>query len=61
MEKQQRKNFTATTKVKMFISWQTFEGSKITSYSTIEMVRLFLHQGFDYVLTERFCEDVVEE
>ena len=45
----------------MFISWQTFEGLKITSYSTIEVVRLLLHEGCDYVLTERFCQDVLEE
>ena len=45
----------------MFISWQTFEGFKITSYSTIEVVRLLLQEGFDYVLTERFCQDVLEE
>ena len=45
----------------MFISWQTFEGFKVTSYSTIEVVRLLLQEGFDYVLMEKFCQDVLEE
>jgi len=45
----------------MFISWQAFEGFKITSYSTIEVVHLLLQEGFDYVFTERFCQDVLEE
>ena len=58
---QRGNNFTATAKAKMFISWQTFEGFKITSYSTIEVVRVLLHEGFEFVLTERFCQDVVLE
>mgnify|MGYP001792705560 CR=1 FL=1 len=58
---QRGNNFTATAKAKIFISWQTFEGFKITSYSTIEIIRLLLQDGFDYVLTERFCQDVLEE
>jgi len=58
---QQKGNkFTATAKAKMFISWQTFEGF-ITSYSTIGVVHLLLREGFDYVLMERFCQDVLEE
>lgn len=58
---QRGNNFTATARAKMFISWQTFERFKITSYSTIEVVRFLLREGFDYVLTERFCQDVLEE
>ena len=58
---QRGNNFSANAKAKMFISWQTFEGFKITSYSTIEVVPLLLHEGFEYVLTERFCQDVLEE
>lgn len=54
-------NFSTNAKAKMFISWQTFEGFKITSYSTKEVVPLLLHEGFEYVLTERFCQDVLEE
>jgi len=58
---QRGNNFTATAKAKMFISWQTFEGFKITTYSTMEVVPLLLHEGFEYVLTEGFCQDVLEE
>ena len=35
---QRGNNFTATAKAKMFISWQTFEGFKIISYLTMEVV-----------------------
>ena len=45
----------------MFISWQVFEGFKITLYSTIEVLRLLLQEGFDYVLNEKSCQDVLEE
>ena len=48
-------------KLRCLFPWQTFEGFKITSYSTIETVRLLLHEGFEYVLTKRFCQDVLEE
>lgn len=58
---QRGNNFSANAKAKMFISWQTFEGFKITSYSTKEVVPLLLHEGFEYVFTERFCQDVLEE
>lgn len=58
---QRGNNFSANAKAKMFISWQTFEGFKITTYSTKEVVPLLLHEGFEYVLTERFCQDVLEE
>ena len=47
--------FTANARANMFISWQTYEGVKITAHSAIE-----LNQGVPYVLTERFCEDPLE-
>ena len=45
----------------MFISWQTFEGFKITVYSIIECVQFLLSEGMQYVLSERFCQDPLEE
>ena len=39
-------NFTQTSRGKMFISWQTYEGFMITSYSVIEAVQFLLLQGF---------------
>ena len=50
-------NFTKTAQSNMFISWQTYEGIKITVNSLIEVVKYLLDQGVPYVLTERFCQD----
>ena len=45
----------------MFISWQTYEGIKITVNSLIEVVKYLLDQeGVPYVLTERFFQDPLE-
>ena len=44
----------------MFISWQTFEGLKITVPSIIEVVKFLLQRHVKYVLTERFCQDPLE-
>ena len=45
----------------MFLSWQTYEGFNITVDSAIEVVRFLLEEGMEFVLTERFCQDPVEE
>ena len=45
----------------MFLSWQTYEGIKITVNLLIEATKFLLAEGFQYLLTERFCQDVVEE
>ena len=45
----------------MFISWQTYEGLKITVNSIIECVQFHLNNSVNgYVLTERFCQDPLE-
>ena len=44
----------------MFLSWQTHEGIKITTHSSMELVKYLLNQGVPYVLTERFCQDPLE-
>ena len=44
----------------MFISWQTYEGIKITVRSTIEIVKYLLSKGVPYVLTERLCQHPLE-
>ena len=41
----------------MFISWQTYEGCKITVNAVIEIRKFLLQEGMEYVLTERFCQD----
>ena len=53
--------FTENGKAKMFLSRQTYEGLQITTYSVIEATKYLICQGVDFVLTERFCQDPVEE
>ena len=54
-------NYTQNARAKMFLSWQTYEGFKITVHSVTEVVRFLLEEGKEFVLTERFCQDPVEE
>ena len=50
-----------TQDVKMFLVWQTFEGTQITIFLLIEVVKHLLDQGMPFVLSERFCQDLVED
>ena len=52
--------FTDNARANMFISWQTYEGIQITVHSSIELIKYLLIQGVQYVLTERFCQDSLE-
>ena len=54
-------NFTQNARERMFLSWQTYEGLRITVYSVIEATKFLLLQGMPFVLTEKFNQDVVEE
>ena len=45
----------------MFISRQTDEGIQKTCYSVIKATKYLLKEGFQFVLTERFHQDVLEE
>ena len=54
-------NFKLNAKERMFISWQTFEGFQIAVHSVIEGVNFLLKEDIEYVLTERFCQDPLEE
>ena len=54
-------NFTATAKSKMFISYQTHQDFKITCHSTVDCVKFLLQEGMEYVLTEQFSQDALEE
>jgi hypothetical protein len=53
--------YAANDRGKMFLSTQTNEGLKISIYSHIEAIQFLLAQGFQYVLSERFMQDVVED
>ena len=45
----------------MFLSQQTYEGLKISAYSYVEAIQFLLSKGFQYVLPERFMQDVLED
>ena len=53
--------FSQNARARMFLSWQTYEGFQISVKSTIECTKFLLAEGMQYVLTERFCQDPVEE
>ena len=44
----------------MFISWQSYEGLQITVFSFKEVCKFLLQQGIPYILSERFCQDDLE-
>ena len=54
-------DYTQNARSRMFLSWQTYEGYKITVHSAIEATKFLLQEGMEFVLTERFCQDPVEE
>ena len=53
--------FKEAEKAKMFISRQTHEGFVVSVNSLIDAVRFLLNQGMEYVLSNRFCQDPLEE
>ena len=53
-------NFTKGEKSSMFLSWQTYEGLKLTVNSMIELTKYLIQNDVPYVLTERFCQDPLE-
>ena len=54
-------NFSHDDRGKMFLSIQTYKGLKISIYSHIEAIQFLLAEGFQYVLSERFMQDVLED
>ena len=54
-------NYSQNARARRVLSWQTYEGFQLTVQSTIESTKFLLQEGMDYVLTERFCQDPVEE
>ena len=44
----------------MFISSQKYKGVKITVYSVIELVKFLIMHKVSYWLTEKFCQDPLE-
>ena len=56
------RNVKFTSKVcdAMFISNQTYKGLRITCLSMVDIIKYLLHSGIPYVLTERLCQDDLE-
>ena len=53
--------FTDDERGRMFLSMQTYNGLKMSVKSAIAITKFLLSKGFEFVLTERFCQDDVEE
>eukprot|EP00795_Rhopilema_esculentum_P006591 gene6591-12131_t len=53
--------YSKEERAKMFISKQTYGGFIINIKSTVEIIKFLLNNGFQYVLTERLMQDVLEE
>ena len=53
--------YSVNARGKMFLSSQTHEGLKIAVHSHIEAIHFVLGEGFQYVLSERFMQDVLED
>jgi len=53
--------YSADDRGKMFLSSQTYEGLQISVHSHVEAIQFLLKQGFQYVLSERFMQDVLED
>ena len=54
-------DFSDDARGKMFLSMQTYEGLKISVFSHVEEIKFLLENGFKYVLSERFMQDVLED
>ena len=52
--------YSNTDKARMFISWQTHGALIITTHSSIDQIKYLLNHQVKYVLTERFCQDPLE-
>ncbi len=53
-------NFTPQAKSNMFISWHTYKVFQTTILSFKEVAKYLLNNGVSYVLSERFCQDDLE-
>ena len=53
--------FTPDDRAKMFISQQTYSGIKVSVNSIIEVAKFLISEGLEFVLSEKFCQDPLEE
>ena len=54
-------SFSDDDRSRMFLSQQTYKGLKITVSSLIDVVKFLISEGMEFVLSERFCQDLLEE
>ena len=54
-------NFSQNARSRVFLPLQTYEGLKITTHSTIKVVKFLFLQGMLFVLSERLNQDILEE
>ena len=54
-------DFCLADRAKMFLSHQTYYRIQMTVYSIINVVKFLISEGCEFILTERFCQDIVEE
>ncbi|XP_014677400.1 PREDICTED: uncharacterized protein LOC106817251 [Priapulus caudatus] len=54
-------NYTKAARNAMFLSQQTSEGLWMTVHSVIEATRYLLNNGVEFVFTNVFCQDPIEE
>lgn len=53
--------FSLDERGKMFLSPHIYEGLQISVNAHVEAIQFLLKEGFQYVLTERFMQDVLED
>ena len=53
--------YTLDARQKMFISYQMYEGLKITVNSHVDAIKFLLTERFKYVLAERFMHDILKD
>ena len=53
--------YTPDERRRMFLSLQTFNGLRMSVRSLIQVTKFLLSEGFEFVLTERFCQGDLEE
>eukprot|EP00795_Rhopilema_esculentum_P000663 gene663-10369_t len=53
-------SFDESAHAKVFIHWQTHERLQTSVYSLIGLVQFLLQNGANYILSNKFCQDPVE-
>ena len=57
---QRQGNFHQRDRDAMFLPWQSYEGLRMTVLSLKVVVPYLLNNGIKYVLSEKFCQDNIE-